>query len=597
MSKKPSLFKKIIRNLDFFGESFTFTFKDEDKHSTILGGVVCILFFFFALLYMIYNFFPYKNNEIFSLQYYSMNHETEEIKLSEAPLAFAFGFSDNNNKSKTPYNLSDLFDINVKIKNKTQNITLDHHPCLTSDFHNIHNKSFNDLKIFNYQCLSSKDLISPRGIYTDKFFTYYIISVESKYKNNETHNQIINDYLIEYDCKLQFYYTDYTININSTKNPFSSFLNSMFLQLNPILIQKRNIFFMNYHLFDDNRAFHFDRKDDKHDIKAGLSRIEDYSIYKGLNRTVKKVEDYEAYAKLYLRVDNIRIEIKRRYQDFMEYYADSSSLLLSIFWILGKIFAYYDKIKANHSISKKLFYFEGIKDNNEFKELKDLKRILNQNNEQQIEEIQTHNKNDAINSKNIIINENFKRENTNLPMNEPENKNSQSIDFNKYNIFEMLLSFKFCICKTKKMKLKADLIRQARQHIKNKLDIVLYIRNMFIFDLIFELHPENKEIFNFLSRPIIYLPDNKKAKMTGINIDNIPTENSVKINNENKEDIISSETKLTKTQVLKVEGYKTAYKLNKPVLKTSINNLQQKKSQTEVNKNLFNILNNHLKGV
>ena len=45
--------------------------------------------------------------------------------------------------------------------------------------------------------------------------------------------------------------------------------------------------------------------------------------------------------------------------------------------------------------------------------------------------------------------------------------------------------------------------------------------------------------------------------MTGINIDNIPTENSVKINNENKEDIISNETKLTKTQVLKVEGYKT----------------------------------------
>ena len=103
---------------------------------------------------------------------------------------------------------------------------------------------------------------------------------------------------------------------------------------------------MNYHLFDDNRAFHFNREDDIHYIKTGLSRIEDYSIYKGLNRTTKKVEDYESYAKLYLRVDNLRIEIKRRYQDFMEYYADSSSLLLSVFWILGKIFAIYDKIKT-----------------------------------------------------------------------------------------------------------------------------------------------------------------------------------------------------------------------------------------------------------
>ena len=120
---------------------------------------------------------------------------------------------------------------------------------------------------------------------------------------------------------------------------------------------------------------------------------------------------------------------------------------------------------------------------------------------------------------------------------------------------------------------------------------------MFIFELMSEIYPENKEIFNFLSRPIIYLPNNKKTEMNGINIDKIPTENSVKINNENKEDKTSNDTDLTKTKLIKVKGYKTAYNLNKPLLKTSINNLQQKKSQTEANKNLFNILNEHLKGV
>ena len=43
--------------------------------------------------------------------------------------------------------------------------------------------------------------------------------MESKYKNNETHIQIINDFLIQYDCKLQFYYTDITINLDDHKNP------------------------------------------------------------------------------------------------------------------------------------------------------------------------------------------------------------------------------------------------------------------------------------------------------------------------------------------------------------------------------------------
>ena len=55
MGDKISLIKKGIRTLDFFGESFTFTFKDNDKHSTLLGGIVCILFFIIAFLYLIGN--------------------------------------------------------------------------------------------------------------------------------------------------------------------------------------------------------------------------------------------------------------------------------------------------------------------------------------------------------------------------------------------------------------------------------------------------------------------------------------------------------------------------------------------------------------
>ena len=132
---------------------------------------------------------------------------------------------------------------------------------------------------------------------------------------------------------------------------------------------------MNYHLIDDNLLFHIKREEEKPTLKTGLSRIEDYSLYKGLNRTQKITNGYKYYAKLYIRIDNRKIEIKRRYQDFMELYADTSSLLLSLFWIFGVIFAYYDRIKANHSISKKLFYFEGTKYNNS-EQFSKLKKIL-----------------------------------------------------------------------------------------------------------------------------------------------------------------------------------------------------------------------------
>ena len=404
-------------------------------------------------------------------------------------------------------------------------------------------------------------------------------------------------------------YTDITINVDNVKNPFSSFVNSMFLQLNPTLIQKKNIFFMNYHLYDDNHILHIDRKEDKQDIKTGLSRIEDYSLYKGLNRTFKKVEDYEAYAKIYIRADNKKIEIKRRYQDFMEYYADSSSLLISIFWILAVIFAYYDKLKANHSISKKLFYFEGIKEN-KFKELKELKDYLEEKNKpNDIDGGNNSTVSESVepNSKNQINNEKLRRNNTDEPMNTKgkKNKKNKFIDFSTYNILEMLLSFKFCICKTKKLKLKVDLIRQARKVIKDKLDIVYYIRNMIKLELTNKLKPENKEIFDFLSRPIFYLNQSKQRKKSKTDNDSNITNNTNvnkerknhKRNKEQKKIIDSNEINLKESNYLKDEIYKSAYKLDIKELRKSINNLHRKKSETESNKNLYDILNNPLKGV
>ena len=192
------------------------------------------------------------------------------------------------------------------------------------------------------------------------------------------------------------------------------------------------------------------------------------------------------------------------------------------------------------------------------------------------------------------------------PMNDKEkNKNNKFIDFSTYNILEMLLSFKFCICKSKKLKLKVDLIRQARKAIKDKLDIVYYIRNMFIFELTNKIELKNKEIFNFLSRPIIYLNENKQGKKPKSDNDSIIT-NNINVNegrkkqnrNKEKEEIInSSEINLNKSNYLKDEIYKSAYKLDTDELKNSIENLHLLKCETEYNTNLYNILNDHLKGV
>ena len=57
-------FKKFFRLFDFFGESFTFRYKDENKQTTVLGGLICILFYVIAIIYFILKFAPFYKKKI-----------------------------------------------------------------------------------------------------------------------------------------------------------------------------------------------------------------------------------------------------------------------------------------------------------------------------------------------------------------------------------------------------------------------------------------------------------------------------------------------------------------------------------------------------
>ena len=413
---------------------------------------------------------------------------------------------------------------------------------------------------------------------------------------------------MKYDCKLQFYYTDISLDLNNVDEPFSSFLNSLFLQLVPTLVQKKNILFMNYHLFDDNLYLHIGG-DDKimmtNESKTGLSRVEDYFLYKGLERTSRNYKDDKTYAKMYIRVDNRKVVVKRRYQDFMEFYADTSALLLSIFWILGVIFAYYDRIKANHSISKKLFYFEGITDN-KFQKFKELKEILNSDEESEKnnkkEEIQSPNSvhlylpNNDHSNNNAILN-NGLQNGTKMEINSDKIKKEEDknlIDYSSYNIFEMIWSFKLCCCKTKNFKNKVNIFKQARIMIDRKLDIVFYIRNMILFEYINKISLNNKSIINFLSRPIIYINGDKKEKNPEFSFNDIITEKSSEINEGENKEKTNKKLKRGNSQYIKDELYKSAYRLDSDKLVNKITRLVDKVPKTKEEEKIIECLKDQL---
>ena len=90
------------------------------------------------------------------------------------------------------------------------------------------------------------------------------------------------------------------------------------------------------------------------------------------------------------------------------------------------------------------------------------------------------------------------------------NSKSKNINKNinyKFSLSEIISSL-LCPCLISgNLKLKNEYNDKATQFLYNKLDLILYVRNMVLIDIINEtiLDEEKKHIINFLSRPLLYL--------------------------------------------------------------------------------------------
>jgi hypothetical protein len=277
----------------------------------------------------------------------------------------------------------------------------------------------------------------------------------------------------------------------------------------------------------------------------------------------------------------------------MEFYADNTLLLLNLFEILCLIFSFYDKLRANHSITKKLFFYEGI-EQNQFEELKKIKDILYSTKEKD-KEIKIFNKTSYKDSNSQRDNTPFQSrpssskklfKNNYVSPGETESNSynitnqSKGIKFIKYNsyaMYEMILELLPSYCKTKNFKYKEKLIRESHSILDNKLDVFLYIRNMLLFDSINKIYLENKSIINFLSRPIIYL--NKSEEKEEEEIEEI-------------EEVHSKEERIVEKGF-----YEYTYKLNSEDLINELKKLFEKPEKSDNEKNIIFLLKKKLKGV
>ena len=567
--------KKFLKKLDLFGVNLNFKYQANDTYTTSLGGLFILIFGLVALSFGIYNFIPFIKRKNLSIIYYTMNiAKTEEIKFKDSKALFNIGFHCEEKggfRVRNIFNLDSKFVIYTKDLNGNSNKTkeeLSWHYCTYEDFYNKYNDSFNYLGLAQFQCLDDYDR-TIEGIYSDKIFSYYEFTLRSKNKTKENYEQIY-EYLSKSDCKLEIYYTDITIDLENYKEPIKPFINSIFIQLNPTLNIKRNIYFMNQYLYDDDSLIAvFVEEGEPNQIETLFSRYEEYALFKGS----KFDENNTEYAKIFLRADTKKTIIKRTYQKFTEFYADVSALLIALYEILIIIFSYINNFYAEESVTKKLFFFKelGIKHFNNLKKYKKLSELNKINgissgiayfetiqNDLNIKKFNNYFKKrknkfqkDKIQNNKLLLIEKSKSRNSSIikefedsAYSENDEKiyknNANTIDINKlnkdiksqcnnsksilnkgkntnnseknqqninytFNVFEIFL-VTFCYkCIKGKLKLKNELSSKAKELLYSKLDIHIYLRNMFLFDIINQtiIDGRIKNIINLLSRPVI----------------------------------------------------------------------------------------------
>ena len=145
------------------------------------------------------------------------------------------------------------------------------------------------------------------------------------------------------------------------KEPFDTFINEIFIQLNPDLYVKMNAFFMHQYFYDENSLFHEIREKEK-EKNIVFSRYEQYSLYKGMVREEENSvpDNYNIYGKIFIRADTKRIEIKRKYPNLMEFYADTFSFWVAIFYLLYLLFYIFNSFYSYISLEKNLFFFKNV---------------------------------------------------------------------------------------------------------------------------------------------------------------------------------------------------------------------------------------------
>lgn len=554
------LIKKVLKSFDYFGVQFNFHYKSREKYHSATGGVIFLGFVILTITYISINMVSFLQRENFSIIYYTTRlSKTDEISFFNYSTNYAFGLTCGS--ISDPETIEKMFKVSINhitrathggvTKKTSKQMTIRH--CEYGDFFNEFNETFDDIGFSNLYCINETDS-SVQGIYSDDIFKYFEISISSNEDTKENYD-LLNEVLQNNECDFNIYFVDVAVDLYDYKNPIKRFMNTNFLALKADEYIKMNLDFLTQK-FDSYENYLFDTHSSKYYI--GFDTFERYSIYKGTNRFEEKPYDYNMYSKIYLRSALQRNIIQRKYMKLTEFAADMSSILSQILLFLFVSVSFINRFYSNQSVMKKIFQFKDGKNKNNFKIKNEFKKhwenfdILHpyDNSENQTNDFLLKETSKGISlHTNYTVNTNNKGKDHTPRCEELQESNVKRIQIIssstrgchyslksknlprmsiikkqlaptrrltilkkgpitlKYSIIELLFVFICPCCAWEKLRLKNILLAKARKKLYYQMDILTYLKNMQLLELLnyILLNSQETAILKVLAKPSISL--------------------------------------------------------------------------------------------
>jgi hypothetical protein len=546
--------KNLFKTIDYFGVNFNFHYKTKEKYTSFSGGIVFLIYLIMALIFVLINFKALLNRENMSIISYRVyKPSTDSINFKNYSLMHAFGIKCSKFEIGKEYEYFKLSVNQVKLTQNNGIVKYDKTPinyshCTKKHFFNKFNESIDEYGLNQRFCFDD-DNLTIRGLYTDEIYQYIELTVSMTKTNEEDYDTYYN-LLTTNDCTFQLYHIDYGIDINNFNNPITPYLRQEFLKLSPIDFNKMEIYYLTQRFMTDKNYFF-----NSYNIEyyTAYSMFTSFSLFKGNDRFKKKPDAYEQLAKFFLRADNGINVISRKYMKFTEFLANVSSLISGIYLFLFLFMGRINKFYAKERLMTKNFKFKDDKNELFIKKLKqnlpkenteiiNIKKTRTNNISQFIHKIKIKGKISNLKKSNlkkhntttqkestteeIILNSNnnLKHYLSHMEIGNNNIKSSikkdncylnQKIYF-KYNFCELLILV-FCkFLSGRKLKLKNILFKKGEKLLFLSSDILSYLKNMQILDILTHilLEPNQINMLNFISKPVISFNKQINSKKT-----------------------------------------------------------------------------------